>query len=255
MNSQLGLEKCAPFITSHLQNTSRSSLASWVSAARPAVTISRECGSGGRTVAQMLAKYLQGRFPQGQPPWRVLDRNLAEKVLADHDLPQRIVRFMPEDRVSEVADVIDELLGLRPSSWILVQQTAATILRLAKEGHVVLVGRGANIITSHLEHVLHVRLVGSLPRRCERIQQLYGLDKKAALRFIQKEDRGRKRYLRKHFGKDAESVLGYHLVINTDFVTYQRAAQVIGEEVLIRFPIQPAAKAASCPLSAQFIAA
>jgi hypothetical protein len=34
----------------------------------------------------------------------------------------------------------------------------------------------------------------------------------------------------------AGNVLFYHLVINTDRVSYERAARLIGDEVLARFP-------------------
>jgi len=49
------------------------------------------------------------------------------------------------------------------------------------------------------------------------------------------EDRGRKRYVRKHFHEDLENPLLYDLVLNTDTCTYDEAAQVIGEAVLKRF--------------------
>ena len=58
-------------------------------------------------------------------------------------------------------------MGLHPSSWTLVQQTNATILQLAQMGNVILVGRGATVITSKLNNVFHVRLVGSLEKRIE----------------------------------------------------------------------------------------
>ncbi len=238
MNTQVGLEKCAPFVRSLLQSTEEPARSPAPQVTRPVVTISRACGSGGRTIAQKLAEYLQAHALEGEPAWRVLDRNLVEQVLLDHDLPQRMARFMPEDRVSEMTDVIDELLGVRPSSWTLVEQTAATILRLAKEGNVILIGRAANLVTWHLEQAFHVRLVGSLAKRCQHIQEIQGLGKQAALRFIQKEDRGRKRYLKKHFGKDADDVLSYHLVINTDLICYEEAAGLIRNEVLklVRHP-------------------
>src|SRR2546423_1340234 len=116
---------------------------------------------------------------------------------------------MPEDKVSGVADAVDELFGAHPSSWTLAQQTAETVLRLAEEGNVILIGRGANIITSKLEHVLHVRLVGSLEKRVENIQKLQGLSKKAALEFIRRADQGRRRYLKKHFDQDPDDPLLY----------------------------------------------
>ena len=59
-------------------------------------------------------------------------------------------------------------------------------------------------------------------------------DRKAALELIRREDRGRKRYLRKYFRKDIDDPLLYHLVINTDFVSYQEAARLIGDAVVKR---------------------
>jgi cytidylate kinase len=58
--------------------------------------------------------------------------------------------------------------------------------------------------------------------------------------LIRKEDRGRKRYLQKHFDRNLDDALMYHLVINTDFVSYEKAAQIIGDALLNRSHPQPA---------------
>src|SRR5882724_6376584 len=123
-NAQLGLEKCLPFISSHFRPAGSPPESSADSVPRLAVTISRQTGSGALAVGEKLAAYLEARVPRDLLPWRVFDRNLVRKVLENHDLPQRFARFMPEDRVSEVADTIDELLGTHPSSSVLVRQTA-----------------------------------------------------------------------------------------------------------------------------------
>jgi cytidylate kinase len=158
----------------------------------------------------------------------------VEKVLEDHNLPQRLARFMPEDRVSEIADTMDELFGLHPPSWTLVRQTTETILHLAELGNVILIGRGATVITNKLDYVFHVRLVGSLKKRVAHMQELNGLNKKAALDLIRQEDRGRRRYLKTHFKADLDDPLLYHLVINTDLVSYENAAQIIADAMLKR---------------------
>ncbi|HWX19340.1 MAG TPA: cytidylate kinase-like family protein [Candidatus Binatia bacterium] len=232
MNTQIGLEKCLPFISSELQPGGTPPVFAREVPSRLAVTVSRQTGSGAHTVGEKLAEYLQAHAPKDAPPWQLFDRDLAEKVLEDHNLPRRLAQFMPEDRVSEMADALDELLGAHPPSWRLVQQTAETILQLAERGNVILIGRGANIVTSKLEHVFHVRLIGSLERRVERIQQLRGVGRKAALAFIRKEDRGRRRYLKKYFGQDLDDPRLYHLVINTDLVTFEKAARMIAEAAL-----------------------
>ena len=230
MTMHAGLEQCLSFINCQLQGAGKARLAHG-GVARRAVTISRQSGAGGHSVAEKLASYLDKHAPDAPCPWTVFDWNLVEKVLADHHLPQRLARFMPEDRMSEVADTMDELFGLHPPSWTLVRNTADTILHLAHLGNVILVGRGANLITSKLDYVFHVRLVGSFERRVARIQQLEGLSLKATRAFVRREDRGRERYVKKYFFKDIDDPLLYHLVINTDLVPEWEAAVMIGEAV------------------------
>jgi cytidylate kinase len=79
-----------------------------------------------------------------------------------------------------------------------------------------------------------VRLVGSLEKRGAHIQELNHLDKEAALELIRRDDRGRRRYLKTHFRADLDDPLLYHLVINTDLVSYEDAAQIIADAMLKR---------------------
>jgi cytidylate kinase len=232
MKPQPGLERCLSFINCQLQPADRPWTLGRGGTAHHAVTISRQSGSGGHAVAERLVAYLQARAPEGACPWTFFDRDLVEKVIADHNLPKRLAQFMPEDRISEIADTMDELFGLHPPSWTLVRQTSDTILHLAEMGNVIIIGRGANVITAKSEGVFHVRLVGSLERRVKHMQELTDLGPKAARDFLQQEDRGRRRYLKKYFDKDIDDPLLYHLIINTDLISYEEAARMIGDEVL-----------------------
>jgi cytidylate kinase len=139
---------------------------------------------------------------------------------------------MPEDRRSLIDDIMEELLGLHPASWTLVHQTTETILRLAELGSVIIVGRGANVITSKLDHVFHVRLIGSPDKRVARLQQNLVIDEEAAREFLDNEDRGRKRYLETYFHADIEDPLLYDLVINTDRHPTEFVARLIAQAVL-----------------------
>ena len=225
-------ERCLAFINCQLGSGSCN--ISGGQPVRPAITISRMTGSGGRTVATKLAEDLQELSP-ADCHWTVFDRNLLEKVLEDHHLQKRIADFMPENHRSMIADIVEESWGLHPSSWTLVEQTAETVLHLAHLGYVILVGRGANIITSKLNNVLHVRLVGSMEKRIDRIQQVADLDRPGAREFIKHEDKARRRYLRDHFSKDIDDASLYHLVINTDRIRYEDAARLLCNEVVRRF--------------------
>ncbi len=202
-------------------------------ASRLAITISRQSGSGGAEIAKLLASELEQVAPGDGCPWTVFDRNLVERVLEEHHLPQSLARFMPEDRISEISGIMDELFGLHPSSWDLVRQTSDTILHLAHWGNVILIGRGAVVVTAKLENVFHVRLIGSAHKRVERLMSAQHLNQEAALQHIVKEDQGRERYLKTYFDKSIDDPSLYDLVINTDRMTMGAAAKVVAQAALI----------------------
>ena len=238
MNPQVTVEKCAPFLSSELQGTNRPALSSVTSsrngASTLAITLSRQTGSGAHTIAHKLADYLHAHSPAGSPQWRIFDRNLVETALEQHHLPHRMSRYIPEDRTSPMAEVMDELLGVHPPTATLLRQIDNTILNLARQGNVILIGRGANIITRSLDNVLHVRLVAPLPQRIAHVQHLRGIERQDAVNVVRKEDRGRWRYLKQHFDRNLDDPLLYHLTINTHLVSHDKAAIMIGEVALHR---------------------
>jgi hypothetical protein len=233
MNPPIGLGHCLSFINAQLQPP-HAAARNRDGTLRRAITISRQTGSGGHAVAAKLVELLQAGTPPDQPPWTMFDRNLVEKVLEDHHLSSRLARFMPEDRIGEISDTIDELFGLHPPSWTLVRKSSDTILRLAELGNVILIGRAANVITRRLPFVFHVRLVGSLEKRVQYMQDVEHLEHKRALALVDQEDLGRRRYLKKYFDQDIDNPLLYHMVVNTDLVPYEQAAHLIADAVTVK---------------------
>jgi len=205
--------------------------------ARRAVTLSRQAGSGAREVADKLAACLQAHQPaphleSRRPPWTVFDRNLMDKVLEEHNLPKYLARFLPEDRISALEDMLDDIFGLHPPQETIVKQTAETILGLTEVGNVILIGRAGNIVTAKMPGVLHVRLVAPLDLRVEHIREHRGLTTAQAHDFCAHEDAGRERYLKKYFHADINDPLHYHLVINTSLINYDQAARLITDALL-----------------------
>jgi cytidylate kinase len=203
---------------------------------KPAITISRQEGAGGLTVASNLANYLE-THSASHDVWTVFSQHLVAKVLEDHNYHKGIGDFMKEGHKGSLRDAFEEFLGLHPNTWTLVEQTNATILRLAQIGNVILVGRGANIVTSELQNVFHVHLVKSLEKRIERAQEVFNLDQKAATKYIKQKDKARRRYVKDNFDKDMDDPLLYHVVINTDLVQFDEAARMIGNEVIAHFKL------------------
>jgi len=222
------VDSCRSFVSSQLQFAEPETAEKLVFRA---VTISRQTGCGALAVAEKLAHYLQ-EHSQSASPWTVLDRNLMDKVLEDHNLPAYLAKFLPEDRASQIEDFLSELFGVHPPSRTIVMQTAETILKLASVGHVILIGRGSSVVTARLPDVFHVRLVAPLEKRIEHAHEHYGMTKPEARRFCLTEDRGRARYMKKHFDANINDPLLYHMIINTGQMGFDGAAKLIGEAVL-----------------------
>jgi len=225
MNTLSYYDQCLSFLNTQIKPAARK--AAKTGTHYRSVTLSREAGSGGNSIAESLVAQLQRTNRKDARPWTMFDRNLVERVLEDHQLPARLAKFFPEDRLTELQDIMDEVFGLRPGSWKMVEQTSETILQLAALGSAVIVGRGANIVTRSLPDVLHVRLVGSLEVRARRLAETRGMTRKSALDYIHREDAGRRRYVKKYFSEDIENPLLYHVLLNTDLVSVEEATDTL----------------------------
>ena len=131
----------------------------------PAITISRQAGARGRSIGKKLKQTLRDQSRKDEIPWTYFDEDLVKKVLKDHQLPSSLAKFMPDDTVSEIDSMINEILGRHPSLWTLFEHTVETMLHLCQTGHCILVGRGGNKVAEGLRNVTRVRFVGSEQRK------------------------------------------------------------------------------------------
>ncbi|MFM8458789.1 MAG: AAA family ATPase [Chthoniobacterales bacterium] len=194
---------------------------------QPFVTISRQAGAGAETVARLLAEKLNAQGPKDAQPWTVFDKNLIGKVLEDQNMPQEIARHVHEDKDTTLKALVGELLGMHPSMWTIFHHTSDTIIKLARIGRCIIVGRGGNIITAKLKGGLHVRLVAPESVRLAHLKSHLKMDDKAAEKYLHDEDAGRRRYLKSNFEKDIDDPLLYDAVLNTATLGFDRTADIL----------------------------
>jgi cytidylate kinase len=229
MKANISLERCISFINCHVGGAGKGSYLGEVPPPRWFVTLSRQGGCNAHGIAEQLAALLEGREPDKSRQWAVFDRELVKKVLDDHHLPQRLREFMPEDRHSDIADILEELCELHPATESLVRQTIDTVLRLAELGGCILIGRAANLVTRKLRNGFHVRLIGTFEKRVERMMEYEKLDHAAAQARVRDQDKARARFVKKYLQVDVEAAENYHLVINTDHFSAPQSAHLIAE--------------------------
>jgi hypothetical protein len=222
-------EKCRQYIELHSKNSSKPNVKYNPG---PCITISRAPGS----CAELLNEYIISFFNKNKKPdqgeWAAFDKNLINKVIEDHNLPEKVSEYMKEDKYSNITSVVQEMLGLHPPRWTLIQKTTETVLQLARMGNVIIVGRAGNLITSKLQNAFHVRLVAPLEDRIDNCIKIYQLTREESIEFIKKEDAARKNYVYANFNQNIEDPLLYNITINTHLLSYSDIAHIIGEAVL-----------------------
>lgn len=193
----------------------------------PFITISRQTGIAEEIIYQKLLQYLQ-KDNQGKE-WRFFDRELIHKIISEHHLPDYFKKIITEDKYSLVKSFSYELLGTGYDMWSLFNKIRLTIIHLTEPGYVIVVGRGANLITSRMQGGLHIRLVASLQNRIKYIAECKNISRREAAKFIKEDEIRRKGYLHTYFSRELDDPLIYDMVINTDYMGLDGTAYVISK--------------------------
>jgi cytidylate kinase len=204
----------------------------------PSIVITRETGAGALTVAELLEEKLSHDGRDGK--WTIFDRNLAQEILTEKNLSPELEKWLAEDTGLPVENIIAEMLGIRPTNWTLIQQTTRAVLRLVRSGRAIIVGRGAEVITSRLSFVIRVRLVAPLNKRVRHAAEFYHLTREKAAEYVEKSDQGRRSYLRQYFNADPDNPHLYDMILNTGTMSFEQVVHFIAEAVSpLRLPSHP----------------
>jgi cytidylate kinase len=117
---------------------------------------------------------------------------------------------------------------------LLTKMTERVIEQAAQEGRVVLVGRGAQAVLATRSNALHVYVVASLPfRRTVAIERL-GADPANVDKIIHETEAERDEYVKTHYGRDRHDVTQYDVVLNSERLGFEGAADLIVAEITRR---------------------
>ena len=194
----------------------------------PFVTISRQAGAGGHTLARVL---LQAMSQEDDPlfqGWQVFDRELCEKLMEDPRLHVSMQSLLTEEYRSEIEDAIFSVLGGETPRYAVVKKLFETIRTLAALGRAIIVGRAGMCVTRGLPDGVDLRLVASEATRVKRMAGLLQVGEKEAREAVYKQDHDRSRLVRDHFFRDIHDPLLYDVIWNTEAVSFEAiAASVI----------------------------
>jgi len=107
-----------------------------------------------------------------------------------------------------------------------------TIEQTAARGKAVIVAHAASYAIGRGDAVLRVLVTASPETRATRIAGAEGVDQATAARAVKKSDAGRADYLKRFYDVREESPTHYDLVLNTDALSIEQAAELISQAVV-----------------------
>lgn len=184
------------------------------------ITISREFGSGGRTIASILADKLGYSFYDKELIARAAERTgFAESFVQEHG-EKLGSRFFSIPYGSNTFN------GMTTEDYLWSMQRKI-ILELAEEGPCVIVGRCSDYILKDREDAFHVFIHADPADRAERIINQYGVKTQDPAKAVADEDKNRRRNYRYYTDREWGAVNNYTVSLNSSVFGIEGTADMI----------------------------
>lgn len=189
------------------------------------ITISREFGSGGRTVGRQVAEKLGIPFYDEE----LVDHIALESGFAPHFIKEH-GEHAPGQSIFSYAfahqTVPGVLSGLSTADFLWNVQ-CEVILQLAEKGPCVIVGRNADYILKDRQDCLHAFIHADKEFRADRIVRLYGESEKSPTTRLNEKDKRRSVNYRHYTGRTWGAAQNYDLCLNTSVLGVDYCADLI----------------------------
>jgi cytidylate kinase len=195
----------------------------------PFVTISREAGTGGMTVGRLLAAHLNGSDPP-EHPWQCLDRELVERIAADHHMSTSLVESLEHSSHTWIEEFLGGLSrsdDKSPSELAVFRRSVETVRALARAGRVILVGLGGVLIARDMPGAIHVRLIADLEWRIANLARNDQLSPADAKKRVLQLDRERQAFIARFFPTLTLTSEMFHVTLNASTLSDAQMAEAI----------------------------
>jgi cytidylate kinase len=200
-----------------------------VAVACSVVCVSHTTGSGGEEVGKRVAEQLGYLY---------VDEDIVARAAAAGGLEPKDIAD-EEQRKSYARRILETLAEGDPAMWTTTAPVELvrpadirglireTIIQTAARGNVVIVAHAASFALEPAPELLRVFVTASERTREQRIAAADEVEPTKAARTIKDSDLGRSDYLKRFYAIDRESPTDYDLVVNTDRLSTESAAEIV----------------------------
>lgn len=189
------------------------------------ITISREFGSGGRSIGRRVAQELGIPF---------YDKELVKQIALESGFAPNFVEEHGEHAPGKglfsyafaSPGVPGVMNGLSTNDFLWNIQ-CGVIHQLAEAGPCVIVGRNADYILKDRTDCLHIFIHADMDYRAERIVRLYGESEKSPQARLQEKDKRRRANYQHYTGRVWGQAQNYDLCLCSSALGIETCAQII----------------------------
>lgn len=200
------------------------------------ITISREVGSGGHTVGQILADRFKARY---------CDKYLLEALENKFNLSAEEIERLKGEKRGWLADIISKVspmpsmdalgfesryskdLGKAVTTDDIFKAEVEILRGFANMGSCVIAGRSGFFVFRNHPNKLNVFITASMQHRLKRLTTRQGITEAEAIDIIQKLDKARENYVQRYAGVSRYDLRNYDIVISADGHTEEELADII----------------------------
>ena len=183
------------------------------------ITISREFGSGGRTIGKAVARKL------GIPCY---DAELITEMAKQSGFAEDYVREAGEYAPGGLLNsMFTSRAGGPTNEDILWQIQCNMVAQLAKKGPCVIVGRCGDYILRDRQDVRKVFIHADMDFRAKRIVEVYGQREESPEQRLKEKDKRRSTYYRFYTGRKWGQLDTYDLMLNSGVLGIEKCTELI----------------------------
>jgi len=187
----------------------------------PSITLSRQFGCEGFP----LSLRLQELLTTGGEEWQIFDKVLLERVAHDEGIPLHLLNHLGE------ANRVLESFGFHPAGPVTNDEAyakvAETLVRVARQGHAIIVGRGGAMLCRDLDNCFHVRLEASFQWRVEAMARRMAIPLDEAEKLVKVQSRLRDRFIEDNLGTAPTDRGHYDMIFNNERHSVEQIAAAV----------------------------
>jgi cytidylate kinase len=201
---------------------------------RSVLCISAATGAGAEEIVPLVAERLGFRVvDEGIVARAAREAGVEHHVVADVELRRSLISRLFRDLGANAGSVAASSgFPISGADDALSSDDLRTLIRsaieeTAEQGDVVIVSHAASIALVGRDGLLRVLITGSPDERAARVAKARGVSERESKQVVGDEDAARADYIRRFYDLRAELPTHYDLVVNTDRLGVEEAAELV----------------------------